>query len=100
MFSIISACQPEYRQGLFWERSRSNQLVRIRCSGFHPNFHSGVYITRMCNSNGTWEDVDFSSCTMRIGITPIILFEFYQNLADLNESMVTYELYFNHWLDT
>ena len=87
-----SACQAEYRLGLFWERSRTNQLIRIRCSEFHANFQSGVYITRMCNSSGEWEDADFSSCTIRIGSTPIILLEINQSLANLNTSVVTYEV--------
>jgi len=69
------ACQKDYTGGLLWERQRVNQLARIRCSRFHPSLHSGVYITRMCNSNGEWGSVDFCSCTMRLSAIPFILIE-------------------------
>ena len=92
MCTFYVACQPEYRQGLYWERSRTNQLTRIRCSKFHPSFHSTVYITRMCNTSGGWEDVDFSDCTMRIRSTPIVIIEINRTLVDLNTSVLVYEV--------
>ena len=69
------ACEPEYRNGLLWERHQSNQMAQIRCSTFHPSFRSGVYIGRICNENGEWSDIDFSSCTMRLDAKPLLLFE-------------------------
>ena len=69
------ACEPEYRNGLLWERHQSNQTAQIRCSIFHPSFRSGVYIGRMCNENGEWSGIDFSSCTMRLDAKPLLVFE-------------------------
>lgn len=69
------ACEPQYKNGLLWERHQNNQLARIRCSAFHSNFRSGVYITRICNENGEWGVIDFSSCTMRSDAKPLLVFE-------------------------
>ena len=69
------ACEPEYKNGLLWERHQSNQMAQIRCSAFHSSFRSGVYISRMCNENGEWSEIDFSSCTMRLDAKPLLVFE-------------------------
>ena len=74
-YVLYLACEPEYRSGLLWDRRQNNQLARIRCSMFHSNFRSGVYITRMCNENGEWGNIDFSSCTMRANTNPLLVFE-------------------------
>ena len=29
----------------------------------------------MCNENGEWGDIDFSSCTMRANANPLLVFE-------------------------
>ena len=47
----------------------------MRCSAFHSNFRSGVYITRMCSEDGEWGGIDFSSCTMRSDANPLLVFE-------------------------
>ena len=80
----ILACEPDYRNGLVWERHQNNQLANIRCSVFHSNFRSGVYITRMCNDNGEWGDIDFSSCTMRANANPVLVFEVNSTLSVVN----------------
>ena len=72
---LYIACEPEYKNGLFWERRQNNQLAQIRCSAFHSNFRSGVYISRMCSENGDWGDTDFSRCTMRSDANPLLVFE-------------------------
>ena len=46
----------------------------------------------MCNNNREWEDIDFSSCTMRIGSTPIVMLEYNHNIVDVNTSTVTNEV--------
>ena len=72
---LSTACDSEYSGGVVWPRRQSNQLVRIRCSALYSSFRSGVYITRMCYSNGEWGDVDMSACTMRSDANPVILVE-------------------------
>lgn len=50
-------------------------MAQIRCSAFHSSFRSGVYISRMCNEIGEWDEIDFSSCTMRLDAKPLLVFE-------------------------
>ena len=68
------------------------QRVQIRCSQFHQSFQSGVYVTRLCNENGEWEQIDFSDCTMRNGSTPIIILEYNHNISNLNSSSIVSEV--------
>ena len=46
----------------------------------------------MCNNSGEWEDIDFSSCTMRNGTTPLIMILIDEHLSNLNTSLVTNEV--------
>jgi len=69
------ACQQDYIGGILWSSHRINQLARVRCSKFHPSFRPGVFITRMCNNNGVWGTVDYSSCTMRLEAIPLLMVE-------------------------
>lgn len=50
-------------------------MSHLRCSDFHPSFQSGVYIGRMCNSDGQWKETDFSNCTMDLDAQPFIAIE-------------------------
>ena len=40
----------------------------------------------MCNSNGEWEDVDFTNCTMDLDATPFIAVEVQQALSNMTVS--------------
>ena len=91
-FFVHLACEPEYSHGLLWGRHQSNQLVHIRCSAFHSNFRSGVYITRMCDENGEWGEVDFSMCTMKTTATPLIVFEVNTTTSPLRTSAIVNEV--------
>ena len=62
-----------------------NEVAHVRCSRFYSSFSPGVYITRMCNSNGEWGNVDYSSCTIRLEALPLIIVE----IQDLNSSIST-----------
>ena len=73
--SSCIACQPNYIDGTSWNRQLSGKQARIRCSTFHRSFRPGVYITRRCDNNGEWGDVDYSSCTMRPDALPVVMVE-------------------------
>ena len=75
LFHTLIACQQDYIGGILWNRHMINQVARIRCSAFHSSFRPGVYITRMCNNNGEWGSVDYSSCAIRLEAVPLILVE-------------------------
>ena len=75
MNNDLLACQPDYIGGILWKRNIINSVARIRCSAFYRSFRPGVFITRMCNSNGGWGNVDYSSCTMRLEAVPLIMVE-------------------------
>ena len=72
---FLTACPQNYTGGILWNRHRVNEIAHIRCSRFYPSFSPGVFITRMCNSNGEWGNVDYSSCTLRQGVFPLIMIE-------------------------
>ena len=93
IFAIVCyvVCQPNYIDGVSWDRHRTGQQARIRCSRFHPSFRPGVYITRMCNDNKEWGDVDYSSCTMRPEADPFVMLEV-EAMADTNSSSITAEV--------
>ena len=79
------ACPQDYTGGILWNRHRINDVARIRCSTLYSSFRPGVYITRMCNSNGEWSAVDYSSCTMRLEALPLIMVEII-NLDNLTDA--------------
>jgi len=72
---FLVACQKDYSTGILWPRHEPDQLARVRCSSLHSSFRSGVYITRMCYSNGEWSDVDISACTMRTNTSALVMVE-------------------------
>ena len=74
MISFLG-CQPNYINGMLWDRHMIGRQARIRCSRLHRNFRPGVYIIRMCNDNKEWGQVDYSSCTMRPEAKPLIMVE-------------------------
>lgn len=59
---------------------------------FHSSFRSGVYVTRMCDENGEWGDVDFSMCTMKSTATPLIVFEVNTTTSPLRTSAIVNEV--------
>ncbi|XP_065911525.1 adhesion G protein-coupled receptor L3-like [Dysidea avara] len=66
-------CPPSIAGGLIWNGQRVGSTSLQRCSNLHENFHSGVFISRVCTIRGQWEDVDFSSCTMQLYSDPVIV---------------------------
>lgn len=68
-------CHEEFYDGLLWRAQIANNMNHLRCSDYHPSFQSGVYIGRMCNSDGQWEQVDYSNCTMDLDAQPFIAIE-------------------------
>ena len=83
---MLTACESEYSNGIVWPRRQSGSSVSIRCSVLHSSFRSGVYITRMCLSNGEWSDVNMSACTMRSEATPLVMVE---TSSEVNVSLLT-----------
>ena len=73
-----------------WPRRQANNLVRIRCSALHSSFRSGVYITRMCYSNGEWGGVNMSACTMRLDANPLVLVE---TNSEVDATMLTNQVH-------
>ena len=84
-------CQPSYIDGILWNRHLVGGQARVRCSRLYRSFRPGVYITRMCNDNKEWGDVDYSSCTMRPGANPLIMFEII-GTVDMSASSVVSEV--------
>ena len=84
----LTACPQDYSGGILWNRHRVNEIAHIRCSNFHPSFRPGVYITRMCNSNGEWGNVDYSSCTMKLKVLPVIMIEVKQFDSSINTTSI------------
>jgi len=79
--SYFSVCPQHYSQGLLWEQLDTNQLSRIYCASWHPSFNSEGFITRFCNANRQWSDVDFSSCTMKSDAKLLIMTEIRGNVT-------------------
>jgi len=75
VFILAVDCPSSIASGLIWEGQRSGSTSFQRCSNLHDNFQTGVYISRTCNTQGKWEDVDFSRCTMHLYSTPVIVAE-------------------------
>lgn len=67
-----AVCHEEFHDGLLWRAQIAKNMNHLRCSDYHPSFQSGVYIGRMCNSDGQWEQVDYSNCTMDLDAQPFI----------------------------
>ena len=76
-FIPYAGCQPRYVDGMLWDRHKTGEQARIRCSRLHKNFRPGVYITSTCSDNKEWSDVHYSSCTMRQDANPLIIIEIY-----------------------
>ncbi|XP_065884496.1 uncharacterized protein [Dysidea avara] len=87
--TVNEACDSEYSGGIVWPRRQANNLVRIRCSALHSSFRSGVYITRMCYSNGEWGGVNMSACTMRLDANPLVLVE---TNSEVDATMLTNQI--------
>jgi len=84
---INTVCHEAHYDGLLWRTQSADQTARMRCSEYHPSFQSGVYIGRMCSSNGEWGDVDFSNCTMDLDATPFIAVEVRQRVSNTTTSI-------------
>jgi len=72
-------CPKDYSQGLLWEQLDTNRLSRVYCESLHPSFNSEGFITRYCNADRQWGDVDFSSCTMKSDAKLLIMTEIREN---------------------
>ena len=70
---LAVGCSSSIAGGLIWDGQRVGSTSLQRCSYLHENFRSAVFISRVCNNRGQWEDVDFSSCTMHFYSNPIIV---------------------------
>ena len=66
----------------------AGQLARLRCSEFHPSFRSGVYISRMCGSDGQWGEIDFTNCTMDLNSAPFVHVELQLSADRFTDSLV------------
>ena len=75
VFILAVDCPSSIAGGVIWEGQRSGSTSFQRCSDLHDNFRTAVFISRTCNRLGQWEDVDFSSCTMHLSSTPVIVAE-------------------------
>ena len=73
LITLAVDCPPSIAGGLIWNGQRVASTSLQRCSNLHENFHSGVFISRVCTIRGQWEDVDFSSCTMQLYSDPVIV---------------------------
>ena len=85
-----TVCHEEFYDGLLWRAQIANNVNHLKCSDYHPSFQSGVYIGRTCNSDGQWEQVDYSNCTMDLDAQPFIAIEvilFIDNQTDPKDSI-------------
>ena len=73
---IFLACQEDFSDSLFWDKSRTDIRITQPCSELHPNFRSGVNIGRWCQSDGSWSPVDVTNCTMFMESNAIVLLSF------------------------
>lgn len=48
-----------------------------------------MFITRMCDINGDWAEIDITSCTMRMDSGPFLMIELVYDLTVFNSSDVS-----------
>ena len=56
-----------------------------------------MYITRICTINGEWDNVDYSSCTMRLEALPLIMVEVKDFDSLINTTSIVNQV--RMWLD-
>ena len=83
---LCTVCHEEFYEGLLWRTQIADRMSHLRCSEFHPSFQSGVYIGRMCGSEGQWKELDFSNCTMDLDARPFISIEIRQLVNNYTDS--------------
>ena len=83
---LCTVCHEEFYEGLLWRAQIADRMSHLRCSEFHPSFQSGVYIGRMCGSEGQWKELDFSNCTMDLDARPFISIEIQQLINNYTDS--------------
>jgi len=88
MICCFVVCQDSFSEGLLWRAQSAGQMARLRCSEFHPSLRSGVYIGRMCGSEGQWGEIDFTNCTMDLNASPFIHVELQLSVNTFTNSTV------------
>lgn len=58
-------CSSSFSAGVFWPASAANTTVCLACSSIDPTlFQSELLASRHCGSNGTWSEVDLTTCAL------------------------------------
>ena len=91
-FIYSLACLQNFSGGLLWPTSRRNSEATHRCSDLHPNFRSGVFISRKCNADGTWGPVNDSNCTAQDNAIPTLILSFTINVSQSNPENITHNV--------
>ena len=86
------ACLQNFSGGLLWPTSRRDREVTQRCSELHPSFRPGVFISRKCNTDGTWGPVDESSCTAQDSAIPTLILSFAVNVSQSNAEDIAHNV--------
>ena len=73
IFVTLIACQSDFTNGILWNATKRNQTSSLKCSSLHSSFRDGLQITRSCNSDGSWSNVNVVDCTMRITSPSVVI---------------------------
>ena len=82
LFPITVDCLPSIAGGLIWDGQSSNRTSFRRCSDLHSVFNPGLTVSRRCNKDGIWEDVNFFGCTMRLSMSRAVIIDETELLDD------------------